>query len=323
MPWWVSESKKKPRVFWRKKKADDNQALDVVELPKRSLTKGIRSVFSRVKFDLEDLTNLEDTLIQADFGIDAAAEIVEQLTQRAKRASASTEEELKAILSELLVEKLSRSDVALNLESGKTPYVILVVGVNGVGKTTTIGKLANYLSQGGAKVTLGAADTFRAAAVEQLATWAERSNAEIVKPKTESQDPASVAFETIEAAMANQSDVVIIDTAGRLQNKQGLMDELSKIKRIIEKNLELNEVLLVLDATTGQNALSQAKAFSEVADVSGLVLTKLDGSAKGGIVFAIQQQLDIPVKLIGVGEGIDDFGFFDAKEFVAGLLGEV
>ena len=310
-------------MFWRKKKADDNQALDVVELPKRSLTKGIRSVFSRVKFDLEDLTTLEDTLIQADFGVDAAAEIVEQLTQRAKRASASTEEELKAILSELLVEKMSRSDVALNLESGKTPYVILVVGVNGVGKTTTIGKLANYLSHGGAKVTLGAADTFRAAAVEQLATWAERSRAEIVKPKIEGQDPASVAFETIEAALANQSDVVIIDTAGRLQNKQGLMDELSKIKRIIEKNLELNEVLLVLDATTGQNALSQAKAFSEVANVSGLVLTKLDGSAKGGIVFAIQQQLDIPVKLIGVGEAIDDFGFFDAKEFVAGLLGEV
>jgi fused signal recognition particle receptor len=198
----------------------------------------------------------------------------------------------------------------------------LVVGVNGAGKTTTIGKLANYLVEGGAKVTLGAADTFRAAAVEQLETWASRSGSEIVKPADEGQDPAAVAYETVERAVANGSDVLIIDTAGRLQNKQGLMDELGKIKRVIEKNLPISEVLLVLDSTTGQNAMTQAKAFTEVASVTGIALTKLDGSAKGGIVYAIQDQLNIPVKLVGVGEGINDFGFFDAKEFAIGLVGE-
>jgi fused signal recognition particle receptor len=182
--------------------------------------------------------------------------------------------------------------------------------------------LANWLTQGGAKVTLGAADTFRAAAVEQLETWATRSNSEIVKPTIEGQDPASVAFESAERAIASQSDVLIIDTAGRLQNKQGLMDELGKIRRVIEKNLAISEVLLVLDATTGQNALAQAKAFTEVANVTGIVLTKLDGTAKGGIVYSIQEQLDIPVKLVGIGEGIDDFGFFDASEFAIGLVGE-
>jgi len=313
-------------MFWRKKpKADQpsGASAEVIELPKRSLGKSIKSVFSRIKFDLEDLTTLEDVLIQSDFGVDAAATIVADLTSRAKRAGVSTEGELKNLLSQLLVEKLNRDDSALNLDSEVSPHVVLVVGVNGAGKTTTIGKLANYLVSGGAKVTLGAADTFRAAAVDQLATWAERSSSVIVKPKTEGQDPASVAFETIETALGNESDIVIVDTAGRLQNKQGLMDELGKIRRIIEKQLPVSEVLLVLDATTGQNALAQAKAFTEVANVTGLVLTKLDGSAKGGIVFAIQQELDIPVKLIGVGEGIDDFGFFDAQDFVSGLLGEV
>lgn len=313
-------------MFWRKKpKADQpsGASAEVIELPKRSLGKSIKSVFSRIKFDLEDLTTLEDVLIQSDFGVDAAANIVADLTSRAKRAGVSTEGELKNLLSQLLVEKLNRDDSALNLDSEVSPHVVLVVGVNGAGKTTTIGKLANYLVSGGAKVTLGAADTFRAAAVDQLATWAERSSSVIVKPKTEGQDPASVAFETIETALGNESDIVIVDTAGRLQNKQGLMDELGKIRRIIEKQLPVSEVLLVLDATTGQNALAQAKAFTEVANVTGLVLTKLDGSAKGGIVFAIQQELDIPVKLIGVGEGIDDFGFFDAQDFVSGLLGEV
>lgn len=309
-------------MLWRKKSKAQEAPIEVVELPKRSLTKGIRSVFSRIKFDLEDLSTLEDVLIQSDFGVDAAADIVTELKVRAKRALAASEAELKEVLSELLIEKLSRADVALNLNSDVQPYVILVVGVNGAGKTTTIGKLANYLVQGGARVTLGAADTFRAAAVEQLDTWARRAGADLVGPKSEGQDPASVAFETVEKAIEQQSDIVIIDTAGRLQNKQGLMDELGKIRRIIEKKLVVNEVLLVLDATTGQNALAQARAFTEVANVTGLVLTKLDGSAKGGIVYAIQQELNIPVKLIGVGEGIDDFGFFEAKDFVAGLLGD-
>ena len=296
--------------------------LEPVVLPKRSLTKGIRSVFSRIKFDLENLDELEDVLIQADFGVAAAEAIVQEVKNRAKKSGAKTEGELKLILTDLLTEKFGRDDRALNLDNGVQPYVILVVGVNGAGKTTTIGKLANWLTQGGAKVTLGAADTFRAAAVDQLATWATRSNSELVKPSIEGQDPASVAFESAERAIANQSDVLIIDTAGRLQNKQGLMDELGKIRRVIEKNLAISEVLLVLDATTGQNALAQAKAFTEVAKVTGIVLTKLDGTAKGGIVYAIQEQLNIPVKLVGIGEGIDDFGFFDASEFSQGLVGK-
>ncbi len=298
------------------------QELVKVELPKRNLTKGFKAVFSRIKFDVENLEALEDVLIQADFGVSASEDIVSEVKARAKKASARTESELKGILTELLTERLSRTDTSLNLDSGKQPYVILVVGVNGAGKTTTIGKLANYLVEGGAKVTLGAADTFRAAAVEQLETWANRSGSEIVKPVSEGQDPAAVAYETVERAIANGSDVLIIDTAGRLQNKQGLMDELGKIRRVIEKQLPISEVLLVLDSTTGQNAMTQAKAFTEVASVTGIALTKLDGSAKGGIVFAIQEQLNIPVKLVGVGEGINDFGFFDAKEFAIGLVGE-
>ena len=298
------------------------QDLVAVELPKRNLTKGFKSVFSRIKFDVENLEELEDVLIQADFGVSAAEQIVAEVKARAKKAGSRSEAELKTILTELLTEKMTRADSSLNLDSGKQPYVILVVGVNGAGKTTTIGKLANYLVEGGAKVTLGAADTFRAAAVEQLETWAQRSNSEIVKPVTEGQDPAAVAFEAVEKAVANGSDVLIIDTAGRLQNKQGLMDELGKIRRVIEKNLPISEVLLVLDSTTGQNAMTQAKAFTEVASVTGIALTKLDGSAKGGIVYAIQDQLNIPVKLVGVGEGINDFGFFDAKEFAIGLVGE-
>lgn len=293
-----------------------------VELPKRNLSKGFKAVFSRIKFDVENLDDLEDVLIQADFGVEAAEEIVAAVKVRAKKNGSKTEAELKAVLTELLTEKMTREDAALNLDSGAQPYVILVVGVNGAGKTTTIGKLSNYLVEGGAKVTLGAADTFRAAAVEQLETWATRSKSEIVKPTVEGQDPAAVAYEAVEKAIANGSDVLIIDTAGRLQNKQGLMDELGKIRRVIEKQLPISEVLLVLDSTTGQNAMTQAQAFTEVAAVTGIALTKLDGSAKGGIVYAIQDQLNIPVKLVGVGEGIEDFGFFDAGEFAIGLVGE-
>jgi fused signal recognition particle receptor len=293
-----------------------------VELPKRNLSKGFKAVFSRIKFDVENLDDLEDVLIQADFGVEAAEEIVAAVKVRAKKNGSKTEAELKAVLTELLTEKMARTDASLNLDSGAQPYVILVVGVNGAGKTTTIGKLSNYLVEGGAKVTLGAADTFRAAAVEQLETWASRSKSEIVKPTVEGQDPAAVAYEAVERAIANGSDVLIIDTAGRLQNKQGLMDELGKIRRVIEKQVPISEVLLVLDSTTGQNAMTQAKAFTEVAAVTGIALTKLDGSAKGGIVYAIQDQLNIPVKLVGVGEGIEDFGFFDAKEFAIGLVGE-
>ena len=301
--------------------AEPEVELEAVELPKRSFAKGIKSLFTRIKFDVENLDDLEDTLILSDFGVDASAQIVESVKQRAKKKGAKTEGDLKAILVDVLAEALEREDKQLNLADGKLPYVILVVGVNGVGKTTTIGKLANWLNEGQWRVVIGAADTFRAAAVEQIATWAERANAQLIRPDAEGQDPASVAFKTVELALKNDADVAIIDTAGRLQNKKDLMAELDKIKRVVEKQAQISETLLVLDATTGQNGLVQAKAFAEVADVTGIVLTKLDGTAKGGIVYSIQRELGIPVKLVGVGEGIADFAFFDAREFAKGLVG--
>jgi fused signal recognition particle receptor len=294
--------------------------LEPVVLPERSAKKGIRSLFSRIKFDPDNLDELEDTLIQADFGVDASSAIVEEVKSLAKKQGAKTDKELKEILASVIEANLEHPAKALNLSDGKTPYVMLVVGVNGVGKTTTIGKLSNWLVQGGFKVFIGAADTFRAAAVDQVATWAERAGATLVRPKQEGQDPASVAFETVDEAIRNDADIVIIDTAGRLQNKADLMNELDKIRRVIEKQAAISEVLLVLDATTGQNGLAQAKAFAEVANVTGVVLTKLDGTAKGGIVYSIQRELGIPVKLVGVGEGIEDFAFFDAKEFANGLV---
>ena len=296
------------------------EQLETVELPKRSFAKGIKSLFTRIKFDVENLDDLEDVLIQADFGLDASENIVAAVKDRAKKSGARTEAELKAILAEIITENLERSDKALNLESGKLPYVILVVGVNGVGKTTTIGKLANWLAEINSSVIIAAADTFRAAAVEQIATWADRAGAQLVRPNTEGQDPASVAFEATELAVRKQADVLIIDTAGRLQNKVDLMNELDKIRRVVEKQATIAEVLLVIDATTGQNGMAQAKAFAEVAGVTGVALTKLDGTAKGGIVYSIQTQLGIPVKLVGVGEGIKDFAFFDAAEFAKGLV---
>jgi len=291
-----------------------------VVLPKRSFAKGIKSLFTRIKFDPENLDELEDVLIQADFGVDAAEAIVTEVKLRAKKSGASSEVELKKILADLITENLERDDKDLNLSSGQLPYVVLVVGVNGVGKTTTIGKLAKYLGEAGSRVVIAAADTFRAAAVEQIATWAERAGATLVRPKTEGQDPASVAFEGTEVALASQADVLIIDTAGRLQNKTDLMNELEKIRRVVEKNCVIAEVLLVIDATTGQNGMVQAKAFAEVAKVTGVALTKLDGTAKGGIVYSIQRELGIPVKLVGVGEGIADFAFFEASEFARGLV---
>lgn len=296
--------------------------LEPVELPKRSARKGIRALFSRIKFDLENLDDLEDTLIQADFGLDASESIVAQVKDRAKKLGAKTESDLKQILVDVLAESLENENKALNLSDGNTPYVLLVVGVNGVGKTTTIGKLSKWMVQGGFQVLIGAADTFRAAAVDQVATWAERAGASLVRPKQEGQDPASVAFEATEEAIKTGADILIIDTAGRLQNKADLMHELDKIRRVVEKQATIAEVLLVIDATTGQNGLTQAKAFAEVAKVTGVVLTKLDGTAKGGIVYSIQRELGIPVKLVGVGEGIDDFAFFDAQEFAKGLVGQ-
>ena len=291
-------------------------AVEEVELPARSLKKGVRSLFAN-DLDLEDL---EDILIQADFGIDTAEEIEAELRSRARKLGSATEAENRLLLRDILSKKLGRDDLGLNLNDGKLPYVFLVVGVNGAGKTTTIGKLARWLRDGDWVVTLGAADTFRAAAVEQLATWAERASASIVRPEREGQDPASVAYQTVELAIKEEADIAIIDTAGRLQTKRDLMDELAKIRRAVEKLAQINEVLLVIDATTGQNALAQAKTFTEVADVTGIVMTKLDGTAKGGILYQIQEQLNIPVKLVGVGEGVNDFAFFSAEEFANGLV---
>jgi len=295
-------------------------ALEAVELPKRSFIKGIKSLFTRIKFDPENLDELEDVLIQADFGVAAAERIVEGVKSRAKKQGAKSEAELKQILQDIIAENLERDDKALNLSSQKLPYVILVVGVNGVGKTTTIGKLAKWLKEGDWDVVIAAADTFRAAAVDQIATWADRAGATLIRPKTEGQDPASVAFEATEIAVRDQADILIIDTAGRLQNKVDLMNELDKSRRVVEKQAVIAEVLLVIAATTGQNGMVQAKAFAEVAKVTGVALTKLDGTSKGGIVYSIQTELGIPVKLVGVGEGISDFAFFDAREFAKGLV---
>jgi fused signal recognition particle receptor len=323
--------------FWRKKREEETAAqaggltqnseqpgsdenLTPASLPVRSSKRGIRSLFATTKFDSSDLQSLEDTLLQADFGLAASERIVAEVKQLAKLQGATTDTELKQILAHVIESQLASASRELNLSNGKLPYVFLIVGVNGAGKTTTIGKLSNWLTEGSWSVVLGAADTFRAAAVSQLATWAERSGAKLIGPKSDGQDPASVAFEAVESAIAENADIVIIDTAGRLQNKTDLMDELSKIRRVIEKRAEISEVLLVIDATTGQNGLAQAKAFSEVAQVTGIVLTKLDGTAKGGIAFAIQSELGIPIKLVGVGEGINDFAFFDPKEFASGLV---
>ena len=318
--------------FWRKKreeeKADVNQEgspsttqdLVAAALPKRNSRAGIRSIFSKIKFDLDSLEQLEEILIQADFGLTTAEAIVLEVKKLAKAQGAQSEAELKVILAGVIRDQLATGNRELNLTSGKLPYVILVVGVNGVGKTTTIGKLATWLMQANMKVVLGAADTFRAAAVDQLSTWANRAGVKLVGPNSEGQDPASVAFEAVEFAVKSGADVVIIDTAGRLQNKTDLMDELSKIRRVIEKQAEIAEVLLVLDATTGQNGLVQARAFAEAISVTGIALTKLDGSAKGGIVVAIQNELSIPIKLVGTGEGVEDFAFFDPEEFASGLV---
>lgn len=295
--------------------SSDNSELVEVELPKRKLS-GVRSLFGKSM----DLDSLEEILLRADFGLETAEEITQELKTLSIKNGTSSDAGLRLLMKDLLTEKLRRSDSALNLSDANLPYVLLVVGVNGAGKTTTIGKLAKWLRDGQWQVVLGAADTFRAAAVEQLGTWAERSGSELVRPEKEGQDPAAVAYQTVEKAISSGADIAIIDTAGRLQNKKDLMDELAKIRRAVEKQAQVNEVLLVIDATTGQNGLSQARAFTEVANVTGIVMTKLDGSAKGGILYSLQRELDIPIKLVGVGEGVNDFAFFDPEEFALGLV---
>ena len=273
---------------------------------------------SFTKIDEDFFDELEENLIMADVGAVTSARICEKLRKKVKEEGISDPAAVKGALKEIIAQMLS-GDEALNLST--TPSVILVIGVNGVGKTTTIGKLANNLRQDGKKVLLAAADTFRAAAIDQLQIWADRAGVDLVK-HTEGSDPAAVVFDAINAGKARNCDVVICDTAGRLHNKKNLMDELSKIARVIDREAPgcAKEVLLVLDATTGQNALNQAKLFREAAVLTGIILTKLDGTARGGVVIGIKEELDIPIKYIGVGEQIDDLRPFNSREFVDALF---
>lgn len=284
-----------------------------------SLGRALRGMFTRPTIDENTWDDLETALITADFGPDIAETILDDLREKVDRYRTTDPRDLQRMLKETLEEHFARFDTTLKLT--ERPAVVLVVGVNGVGKTTTIGKFAHFLRRYDRTVVVGAADTFRAAAVEQLATWAERGGASIVRPEQEGQDPASVAFQTIAHAKQTATEIVLVDTAGRLHTKGGLMDELTKIRRVIEKQAPISEVLLVLDATTGQNGVMQAEAFLEHAGVTGLVLTKLDGSAKGGFVLAVQERTGIPVKLLGQGEGIGDLTGFTPHVFVEALVG--
>ncbi len=276
-------------------------------------------MFAKKTIDDDTWEDLEDALLKADFGPDVTDALVSELRASVAKYRTTDPADLQRMLRETIEERLAALDSTLKLT--ERPAIVLVVGVNGVGKTTTIGKFAKFLRNHDRSVLVGAADTFRAAAVEQLATWADRAGVGIVRPQMPGQDPAAVAFQTIERAQAEGTEIVIIDTAGRLQTKGGLMDELGKIRRVIEKQAPISEVLLVLDATTGQNGLAQAEAFIEHAGVTGLVLTKLDGSAKGGFVLAVQEKTGIPIKLIGQGEGINDLTGFTPHVFAQKLVG--
>ena len=284
--------------------------------------KGLLALLSSDRIDESVWDEVEETLLLADLGTEPTMQLVDALRERVKVLGTRTPEHVKTMLREELIKLVDPTmDRSLNVQRhADKPAVMMVVGVNGVGKTTTVGKLARVLVAEDKDVLLGAADTFRAAAAEQLATWGQRVGVPTVKSDIDGADPASVAYEAVKAGIEQEVDVVMIDTAGRLQNKVGLMDELGKVKRVVEKLAEVDEVLLVLDATTGQNGLNQARVFSEVVNITGIVLTKLDGTAKGGIVVAIQKTLGVPVKLIGLGEGADDLAPFDTEGFVDALL---
>ncbi|MFJ5778117.1 signal recognition particle-docking protein FtsY [Streptomyces sp. NPDC093094] len=288
-----------------------------------ALGKGLLTLLSREHLDEDTWEEIEDTLLTADVGVMPTQELVEQLRERVKVLGTRTPEELRGLLrAELLKLVGTEIDRSVRTEpDDRKPGIVMVVGVNGTGKTTTTGKLARVLVADGRTVVLGAADTFRAAAADQLQTWGERVGAHTVRGP-EAGDPASVAFDAVKEGKEMGVDVVLIDTAGRLHTKTGLMDELGKVKRVVEKHAPLDEVLLVLDATTGQNGLVQARVFAEVVDITGIVLTKLDGTAKGGIVVAVQRELGVPVKLIGLGEGPDDLAPFEPEAFVDALIGE-
>jgi len=288
-----------------------------------ALGSALLSLLTSGKLDDATWDEIEEILIGADMGAGPAAQLVDRLRTEVKVAGTRDLAQVRAMLRADLLEQVNPGlDRALQVgPHGDRPAVVLVVGVNGTGKTTTCGRLARVLVGDGRTVLLGAADTFRAAAADQLETWAGRVGAQVVRADREGADPASVAFESVSAGIAGGVDAVIVDTAGRLHTKTGLMDELGKVKRVIEKHATVDEVLLVLDATTGQNGLRQARVFAEVVDVTGIVLTKLDGTAKGGIVVAVQRELGVPVKLVGLGEGPDDLAPFEPEAFVDGLLG--
>lgn len=287
---------------------------------KTSFDEKINNVFSNFrKVDEDFLDELEEVLIMSDIGMDTSIKIISNLRERIKKEKIQDEEEVKQALREEMQKILDVTDINLHLNT--KPSVILVIGVNGVGKTTSIGKMANRLAKDGKKVMVAAADTFRAAAVEQLEIWAKRAGADIVK-REEGVDPASVVYDAIKKTKESGADILIVDTAGRLHNKKYLMDELNKIQKVINKEMPNadKEVLLVIDGTTGQNAISQVKAFKQEADITGIVLTKLDGTAKGGVVIGIVEENKIPVKFIGVGEQIDDMEIFNSEDFVKAII---
>lgn len=287
---------------------------------KQNINDKINNVFANFrKVDEELLDELEEALIMSDIGIETSTKIISELRNRIKKENIQDEETIKTALREEMVKLLDVGETKLDLST--SPAVILVVGVNGVGKTTSIGKIANNLRKSGKKVVIAAADTFRAAAVEQIEIWADRANCELVK-RPEGSDPASVVFDAIQVAKEQHADVLICDTAGRLHNKKNLMDELGKINKVINRELPdaSKETLLVLDGTTGQNAIMQVKAFKETTDITGIVLTKLDGTAKGGVVVGIVAENKIPVKYIGIGEQIDDMEVFNSEDFVEAII---
>jgi fused signal recognition particle receptor len=288
-----------------------------------ALGKSLLALLSRDSLDDDAWEEIEDTLVTADVGVTPARQIVEDLRTKVKVLGSRDPAEVRAMLKDELLKQIGGDwERSLRTEPhGTQPAVILVVGVNGTGKTTTCGKLARVIVGDGRTVLLGAADTFRAAAADQLQTWGSRVGAEVVR-RDEGTDPASVAFEAVKQGIADAVDTVIVDTAGRLHTKTGLMDELGKVKRVIEKQAQVDEVILVLDATTGQNGLQQARVFAEVVNVTGIALTKLDGTAKGGIVIAVQRELGVPVKLVGLGEGPDDLAPFEPEAFVEAILGD-
>lgn len=293
-----------------------------------SIGKALLAVFSRGDLSASDWEEIEETLLLADVGLGPTEEILQSLRTAAKVHGNLTSDQAADILREELLKLVGTDwDRSLNLDAtvaadgSEGPAAILVVGVNGTGKTTTVGKMARLLRAEDKEVVLGAADTFRAAAAEQLQTWGDRVGVPVVSSEREGGDPASVAFEAVKTALDQDSDVVIVDTAGRLQTKTALMDELGKIRRVMEKQVPVGEVLLVLDATTGQNGMRQAQVFAEAVGITGIVLTKLDGSAKGGIVISVQKELNVPVKLVGLGEGPDDLAPFDPQGFVEAIIG--